>query len=144
MAEDHFGYRSSRHAELAGNLGLIQTGIIGDPLSERHGAEDSVSAGVSQGMTNLHRGALCILTGYAGALRFPSALRQSKIMTERRPNLPPLFEDDDWLWVAQSLGHVQFSASCLPDRFEARHRMDRIIAKILEYRIEDVRREHGK
>lgn len=53
-------------------------------------------------------------------------------------NLPPLFEDDDWLWVAQSLGYVDYGS------FEARHRMDRIIARILEYRAEDVRKERGE
>lgn len=56
-----------------------------------------------------------------------------------RPNLPPLFEADDWLWVIQSLGYVRFEGD--GGDFEARHRMDRIIAKLLDYRAEDVRRE---
>ena len=56
-----------------------------------------------------------------------------------KPNLPPLFEDDDWLWVAKSLGYVSFSGD--DAGFAERHRMDRIIAKILEYRAEDAPRE---
>lgn len=58
------------------------------------------------------------------------------------PNLPPLFEVDDWLWVAQSLGYVPFSGDHAG--FAERQRMDRIIAKILEYRAEDVRRGRGE
>lgn len=57
-----------------------------------------------------------------------------------RPNLPALFEDDDWLWVAQSLGYVDWT----DHDFEVRHRMDQIIAKILEYRAEDVRKASGQ
>lgn len=56
--------------------------------------------------------------------------------------LPPLFEPDDWLWVAQSLGYVPFSVD--DAGFAERHRMDQIIAKILEYRAEDVRRGGGE
>lgn len=55
------------------------------------------------------------------------------------PNLPPLFDVDDWLWVAQSIGYVDWT----DHDFEVRHRMDQIIAKIIEYRAEDVSQRRG-
>lgn len=51
-----------------------------------------------------------------------------------RPNLPPLFEPDDWLWVIQSLGYVNFA--CDDDR-----RMTRIVGKLFDYHSQDLAKE---
>ena len=59
-------------------------------------------------------------------------LTQAIAAAREEGGLPPLFEADDWLWVSQGLGYLQFAGDA-DARLAASYRRDRIRSRILEY-----------